>query len=373
VSAPRPGGGAANDRPLPGVRAVGASVLLRPGSGAPPGGELAFLAVDPSGNLIVSDSRRHTVMRFDPSGHLLSEWGPQLGSTTLAEPAGVAAWGDHYYVVDRGTPRIFQLDSSGAVQATIGLEQLATYGLNGLAVDTNGSLYATDTGRNRILIFAPNGQFVKQIGRGGKDLGSFMQPMMIAFGPDRSLFITDWENNRIQRWSAELEPIDAWSIGFHSFGVAVDASGRLFVPDTDKRRVQAYTPRGIALGELGTPGSPPLEVAPKQVAIAGSSRPSLYVLGGDGIQRLDLENTAAPPQTTADVDVVSLIVIALLIAVLVLAVLSRRARRATAVASVQAPLDRPVRLHPENGAQPQHQQPERNQDLLIPDQAKREQ
>jgi sugar lactone lactonase YvrE len=348
-------------------------MLLRPGSGAPAGSELAFLAVDSSGNLVVTDSRRHTVMRFDPSGHLLSEWGPRLGSTTLAEPAGVATRADNYYVVDRGMPRIFRLDSSGTVLATIGLEQLATYGLNGLAVDAGGNIYAADTGRNRILKFAPNGQFVKQIGRGGNDLGSFMQPMMIAFGPDGSLFVADWENNRIQRWSAELEAIDAWSIGFHSFGVAVDSSGRLFAPDTDKRRVQAYTPKGVALGELGTPGSPPIEVAPKQVAIASSERSSIYVLGGDGIQRLDLENTAAPPQTGADVDVVSLVVIALLIGVLAVAVLSRRSRRAVIRGSVQATLDGPIRLHAENGAQRQHQQSEANQDLLIPDQAKREQ
>jgi DNA-binding beta-propeller fold protein YncE len=330
------------------------------------------MAVDPSGNLVVSDAKRHTVMRFDPSGHLLSEWGPQLGPTTLVEPAGVAAYAGHYYVVDRGMPRIFRLDSSGVVLSTIGLDQLATYGINGLAVDAGGNLYAADTGRNRILVFAPNGQFVKQIGRGGTDLGSFMQPMMIAFGPDGSLFVADWENNRIQRWSAALEAIDAWSIGFHSFGVAVDPTGRLFVPDTDKRRVQAYSPKGVALGELGTPGSPPLEVAPKQVAIARSERPSLYVLGGDGIQRLDLENTAAPPQTTAEVDVVSLVIIALLMAVVVLAVLSRRARRAAGPGSVQPPLDRPVRLNPEYGAQRQHQEPQGNQNLLIPDQPKRE-
>src|SRR5437899_4464363 len=99
---PRIGGGASNQPGLPGVRAVAASTLIRVGAGAPAGSELAFMALEPSGNLIVTDSRRDTVMRFDPTGHLLSEWGPRFGNAQLGEPAGVAVGGDSYYVLDRG-------------------------------------------------------------------------------------------------------------------------------------------------------------------------------------------------------------------------------------------------------------------------------
>src|SRR5438876_11727016 len=97
IQLPRFGGGPER-APLPGVRAAAASTLMKVGAGAPPGGELAFLAVEPSGNLFVSDSKRHTVMRFDPSGHMLSEFGPSFGDTSLAEPAGVAVQGDNFYV-----------------------------------------------------------------------------------------------------------------------------------------------------------------------------------------------------------------------------------------------------------------------------------
>ena len=70
-----PGGGAAQPA-LPGVRARAVSTLLR----APQGGELAFVAVEPSGNLVVTDAKRGSVMRFDPTGHLLSEWGRSSGA-----------------------------------------------------------------------------------------------------------------------------------------------------------------------------------------------------------------------------------------------------------------------------------------------------
>jgi hypothetical protein len=92
---PNPGVGGSSERgSLPGVRAIGASSLLRVGAGAPVGGQLAFLAIDAAGTLIVSDAKRQTVMRYDSTGHLISEWGPRLGDASLVEPAGVATSND---------------------------------------------------------------------------------------------------------------------------------------------------------------------------------------------------------------------------------------------------------------------------------------
>jgi NHL repeat len=363
-------GGAGAERPaLPGVRPLAATVVLRVGAGAPPGGELAFLAVEPNGNLVVSDSKRRSVLRFDPSGHLLSEWGPQLGDAVLTEPAGVAVQGDSFYVVDRGTPRIFRLDAAGRVQATFNLESFGTYGLNGLAVDRGGNIYVADTGRNRILVFNPDGSLLRMVGRGGSDLGGLTQPMMLGFAPDGSFFVADWENSRIERWEATFEASNAWATGFHPFGVAVDQAGRIFVPDSEHRRVEVYSAQGAILGELGAPGSPPIDVVPKQVALSRSAQPSLYVLGGDGIVRLDLDNTPPPPQGGPDVDVVSLVVIGLLVVLVGSAVLSRRARRG---AGSRAALGRPIRLETEDGAQRQYQQTQADEDLLIAHQTKRE-
>ncbi len=369
---PRIGGAPANVA-LPGVRAVAATTLVKVGQGAPPGGEMAFMAVEPSGNLVVSDAKRRSVLRFDSSGHLLTEWGPRLGDLELGEPAGVASVGASYYVMDRGTPRIVRLDANGQVQAIFDLASLSTYGLNGLAVDANGNLYAADTGRNRILVFSPNGQLVKQVGHGGNDLGGFTQPMMLAFEPDGSFVVADWENNRLERFDANFQATDAWTVGFHAFGVATDQIGRVYAPDFDHRRIEVYTPQGGSLGEMGVANSPTIDVAPKQVAIAPSGPPALYVLGSDAIQRIDLENTPPPPQGGPESsDLFSVLVIVLMVLLVVAAVVSRRQRQ-RAAASVHAALDRPVRLHAENGAQRQKQQTETDQELLVANKPKREQ
>ena len=155
--------GAPAEAPLPGVRARTAGVLIRASTLAP-----AFLAVEPTGALVVTDRRRRSVLRFDHGGRPLGEWGPELGSgLTLAEPAGVAVDRDRYYELDRGTPRIVRLDADGRPEGAISLEPYGTYGPNGLAVDATGAVYAADTRRNRVLVFTPSGQLVRELGRGG--------------------------------------------------------------------------------------------------------------------------------------------------------------------------------------------------------------
>jgi sugar lactone lactonase YvrE len=346
--------GADNGPRLPGVRATGLATVVRPGLSAP-AGELAFLAVEPSGNLIVSDRARRSVLRFDPAGQLLSEWGPRIGDLTIQEPAGVAVGRNAFYVVDRGQPRLISLDLSGAVQGVVDLERYGPYGLNGLAIDRDGQLYVADTGRNRLLVFTPEGVLARQVGQSGSGLGDFTQPMAVAFATDGSFFVADWENARIERWDSSLSPVDAWPTGIRPYGVAVDRLGRVYVPDPGRTRVQVYSPGGTPLSELGGPGAPIDVDEPRQVAAPPGS-PSVYVLGSDGVVRIDLEDVAPPPPPQGP-NLTGLALPALAIVALALALSARsRHRRVRARAAGQpsvevAPLDRPVGLGAENGAQ----------------------
>lgn len=359
--------GAPAEPPLPGVRARAANVLIRGNSLAP-----AFLAVEPHGALVVTDRRRRSVLRFDDRGRPLSEWGPGLEpGLELAEPAGVAVRGGRYYVLDRGAPRIVRLDAAGRPEGRISLEPYGTYGLNGLAVDATGAVYAADTGRNRILVFAPSGQLLREIGRGGAELGQFTQPMALAFAADGALFVADWENARIHRWDQELAPTDAWPTGFRPSGVAVDPLGRVFVPDADRRRVRVFTPRdGALLGEIGGPGSPPLGLAaPRQLAF-GPDGHVLYVLGQDGVARVELENTVAPPQAASGelVDGSALVAAATAVGVGALALARRRRQRGGLLRPGPAP--REARLHAEDGAERHQHKAQAQHQRLLQDQAK---
>src|SRR5258708_20174339 len=125
---------------------------------------------------------------------------------------------------------LLRLDAPGQLEAVLTPETVGTSGLNGLAADLVGNLYAADTGRNRILVLSPNGQLLREVGHGGVDLGGLTQPWMVAFAADGSFFVADWENSRIEAWNTRFEATDVWSTGFHPAGVAVDQVARPFSP-----------------------------------------------------------------------------------------------------------------------------------------------
>jgi LPXTG-motif cell wall-anchored protein len=174
--------------------------------------------------------------------------------------------------------------------------------------------------------------------------------MAVAFGNDGSLFVADWENTRIERFDPSLAPIDAWPTDVRPFGVAVDRLGRVYVPDPGRTRVRVFSPTGTEMGELGGPGVPIDVSEPRQVATAPPGSPSVYVLGGDGVVRIDLQDVAPPPPAQgADGRSLVIVIVGVVLVGLAAVVFARRRRRSPSVQV--APLDRPVGLGAKDGAQ----------------------
>ena len=223
-----------------------------------PGGQTTGFGVAADGSLAVVDRGRQRVIRLDPTGALLAEWGPRFEADADAEDLnGIAASGSDWYLLDRGRARILQLDQSGRAIHSIDLQALGTYGPNGLAADARGNIYLADTGSSRILMFSPSGALVRTIGTAGTGLGQLKQPMALSFGPDGGMFVTDFENSRVEHWDAGLQPTHAWPLTGHAWGVAVDARDRVFVPDADHNLVRMFSPQGDLLAEIGgQPASP---------------------------------------------------------------------------------------------------------------------
>jgi sugar lactone lactonase YvrE len=327
---------------VPGVRLTDATVLARFPAVAGPG-QQSFLAVEPGGDLAISDRLRQLVLRLGPDGRQVGAWGPRLGADyQLGEIGGVAVAGDHWYVLDRAALAVYDLDAAGRVRDRIPLTPLQPYGPNGLAVDAAGTLYVADTGRSRVLVFAPGGRFVRAFGTDGHDLGQLKQPMAIAVAPDGALFVADWENARIERWRPAAdgwEATTAWSTGFRPWGVAVDRQGRVYVPDTDRRQVLVYAPDGRALAALGA-GAPTIAVdEPTQVAFSPDGA-RLYVLGADAVAELRVENTAAPPPSPRLPLLPVAVAVALAAAGVILVAVKRAGPRGVGAVGTGAPIDR---------------------------------
>jgi uncharacterized protein (TIGR03437 family) len=222
---------AGGNPPITPVSAVSASI------GDPP-----RVALDGSGNLYFGGL--HSVFKVDTSGTLtriagngragyLGDGGPATAAQ-LEFPAGIAIDpAGNVYVADRDAAVVRRISSSGAISTYAGtgvpgysgdggqaaLAQLT--GPLGVALDANGNLYVADAGNNVVRKISANGTIATVAGNG--------VPGFTADG--------------VQATVTSLNSPE---------GVAVDASGNLYIADTVNDRVRMVSPVGVVSTVAGT-------------------------------------------------------------------------------------------------------------------------
>lgn len=127
------------------------------------------LVVDAQGNLYVSDSLRHVILRISPQGKVARFAGGERGFRD-------------------GSRETAQFASP-----------------EGLAVDAVGNLYVADSGNHRLRRVSPSGQVETLAGAGfGKAEGplasaQFRYPAGLSWDPLGGLLVADAENRRVCR------------------------------------------------------------------------------------------------------------------------------------------------------------------------------
>ena len=192
------------------------------------------LAFDSNGNLFVADSGNDTIRKLTHSG---STW----TSTTFAGTAGTA----------------------GAVNATGTAASFSTP--TGIAIDTSNNIYVADSVNDLIRKITPAGvvtTFAGVAGSSGSTNGAaasakFSSPSGVAVDASGNVYVADTSNNLIREISAGTVSTVAGvtTSGFQDgigttghfsapYAIAVDGSGTLYVADTNDSAIRKIIPFG---------------------------------------------------------------------------------------------------------------------------------
>ena len=232
------------------------------------------IAIDGTGNVYLADRYNNRIKKFTPDGHFITEWGSYgSGDGQFQDPRSVAVGGNHVYVADPRNNRIqvFTLDGTFVAKwDRSGSGDGEFDGPIGVAVDGNGNVYVCDSFNHRVQKFTSQGKFLAKWGSMGSGDGQFGDdppsdehgPRAIAVAPDGSIYVTDPANFRIQKFTAEgafltkwgqkcseAEMLDGTLCG--PYGIAVDSSNNVYITEYPNHRVQKFTAAGRFITKWG--------------------------------------------------------------------------------------------------------------------------
>jgi DNA-binding beta-propeller fold protein YncE len=233
------------------------------------------VAVAKDGRVFVTDSQHARIEVFAITGQYLSQFSSLEGSGTptrfpsLLLPVHVAinpVSGD-VYVTDRGRSALFVFTQAGRF-----VREIAPYGRlgykwkpNALAFKPDGSLYVADVFfEHQIWLFDPSGRTLLKFGHSGQVLdnvlnqpGALWFPNGMAVGIDGRLWVADSDNRRIQIFTPDGKPAKIVATSGHPRGLAFWRQGkeeRLISVDALANFVTVYNPKGEELTQFGERG-----------------------------------------------------------------------------------------------------------------------
>jgi sugar lactone lactonase YvrE len=197
----------------------------------------------------------------------------------ISKPYGVAAHGKKLYICDTDVGAVLVVDLERKLMGVLNTqgEGALSTPLN-IAIDSDGSSYIADSGRDQVVVFDKDGNFVSALGKAGET-----QPRDVVLSADR-IYVADLKQHGVHVYDKASrnflfdiphanEKTNYVSTLFMPTNLALDSKGRLYVADTSGARVQVYDTDGKYLRTVGSLGDSPGQFARvKGVAVDRDSR-----------------------------------------------------------------------------------------------------
>jgi len=222
--------------------------------------------------VFVSDARNGRIQVFDHEGKFKREFGATGdGIGELGRPMNLTIHDEKLYVPEYMNDRIQVFSLAGEPLEIIGEPGEGPGRFNtpgGVAVADNGDLFVTDFYNQRVQHLRADGSFVKQWGTTGetaKGAGEFTYPTDVALADDGTLYVADGYGNRVQVFGAGGDFLRKWggpfALGLYgpfkgwfttATSIAIGPEGNVFVADFYNDRIQKFTAQGDYLTAFGS-------------------------------------------------------------------------------------------------------------------------
>ncbi len=223
------------------------------------------VAFDSAGRILVTESARGAVIRFDRQGRRMDVFGTR-GALQLKRPLGLHVGPDDaFYVADVGLGKVVAFAPGGKVRTVYGRRGELVNPTDAVLSPDGSRLLVADSRAHQILVFDASGAgLLESIGRPGDGEGEFAYPTSLDFGPQGRLFVVDQANARVQVFSAAGEYLGHFGSRGVDFGhfvrpkdVAVDEVGFVYVTDNAFNNLQIFSGDFRLLTFVGEGGMDP--------------------------------------------------------------------------------------------------------------------
>ena len=219
----------------------------------------------------------------------------QTGTTTQVG-AGNAWWAKDYWgqVMSLGSPQTAVCNNPATYAGQWGAPGSGNgqlRGITGMATDSSGNVYVADWANNRIQKFSSAGTYLTQ--------WSVTQPFGIAIDGFGNVYVGKQQSDSVVKFTSSGTLITSWSIpGVISSSsaqgpwIATDSSGDVYVEDTENNWIYKFTSSGTVITSWGGTGTGNGQFNNPQ-GIAVGANGNVYISDTDNNRVMEFTSTGA--------------------------------------------------------------------------------